>query len=156
MKEKLKNFINTPNDEKMDKLKNYISRRKNIILKNKNYIPSGYKKTKKIKFTGPKVSVLLPVYNHASVVEKSIKSILNQTYKNIELIILDDGSTDNLLEILEKYKNIPNVKIYQQKNQKLPRALTHLHSLATGNFITWTSADNIMHKKINSKIEVIQ
>ena len=65
---------------------------------------------------------------------------------------MDDGSKDDLLKILKPYNNLENVHIYTQKNQKLPRALTHLHRLANGDFITWTSADNIMHPEMIQKL----
>lgn len=96
----------------------------------------------------PKVSILMPVYNHADFVEESIQSILFQTYSNWELIILDDGSTDNLLEILESYSNDPRIRLYTQDNQRLPNGLSNLHELANGEYITWTSADNIMEREM--------
>lgn len=147
-KEKIKKFIALPTDEKVQKLKGKLYKKSKFKVDKDKYIPSGYNNKSKFMYEGPKVSVLMPIYNHADVALKSINSVLNQTYKNIELIILDDGSKDNLLEILKPYYNLENVRIYSQKNQKLPRALTHLHQLATGDFITWTSADNAMHKKM--------
>ena len=60
------------------------------------------------------VSVIIVNYNNALFLEQSIKSILNQTYKNIEIIVVDDKSTDNSLKILSKYKN----KIQIIKNKK--------------------------------------
>mgnify|MGYP005782097043 CR=1 FL=1 len=125
------------------KINSYLKRVKFLLRRENKYIPSGYKSNNKFDCC-PKVSVLLPIYNHADVAKYAIESILKQTYQNIELIILDDGSKDNLQEKIKKYYKHENVKIYLQKNQKLPRALTHLHQLATGDFITWTSADNIM------------
>lgn len=92
----------------------------------------------------PKVSVLLPVYNHADFIDKSIESILNQTYGNIELILLDDGSTDGLKEKVQEYTKDYRFHYWEQPNQKLPMALSHLHELASGEYVTWTSADNIM------------
>ncbi len=148
MNERIKRFLKSSNKEKINKIKRYLIRKKSLFFKNVTYIPSGYKKNSQIVYSGPKVSILLPVYNHANIVRESINSILEQTYKNIELIILDDGSTDNLMEVLKPYANIKNVRIYTQKNQKLPRALTHLHKFVTGDFITWTSADNIMSKNM--------
>ena len=145
---KLIKFVKEKN--KKGKIKYFINRVKFLTHRENKYIPTGYCDGKKdmIMFTKPKVSILLPIYNHAKVVKYAIKSILNQTYDNIELIILDDGSTDDLFDVLKPYFKLKNVKIYSQKNQKLPRALTHLHALATGDFITWTSADNIMHPKM--------
>ena len=53
----------------------------------------------------PKISVITPVFNGASYIEKSIISVLSQTYENIEYIIIDGGSNDNTINIIEKYKN---------------------------------------------------
>lgn len=57
----------------------------------------------------PLVSVILPNYNHAPYLDQRIQSILNQTYPNFELIILDDKSTDNSVEVINKYKDHPRV-----------------------------------------------
>ena len=50
-----------------------------------------------------KVAVIIPVYNSSSFLDECIKSIISQTYKNIEIILINDGSTDNSLEIIKKY-----------------------------------------------------
>ena len=92
----------------------------------------------------PLVSVLMPVYNHVSYIEEAIRGVQCQTYTNWELIILNDGSTDGLLDVLKKYQDDPRIKIYTQDNQRLPNGLSNLHNLAAGDFVTWTSADNIM------------
>ncbi len=92
----------------------------------------------------PLISVLMPIYNHANVAEQAIRSVLAQDYPNFELVILDDGSKDDLAGVLVRFKDDPRVRIYHQQNQKLPNALTNLHRLARGKFITWTSADNLM------------
>ena len=55
------------------------------------------------------VSVIIPNYNHAQYLDERIQSVLNQTYKDFEVIILDDCSTDNSLEVINKYKNYPHV-----------------------------------------------
>lgn len=57
----------------------------------------------------PLVSVIIPNYNHARYLEQRLDSVFNQTYQNFEVIILDDCSTDNSLEIIEKYKNNPHL-----------------------------------------------
>ena len=57
----------------------------------------------------PLVSVIIPNYNHARFLDERIQSVLNQTYQNFELIILDDKSTDNSVEIINNYKNNPHV-----------------------------------------------
>jgi glycosyltransferase involved in cell wall biosynthesis len=90
------------------------------------------------------VSVVLPVYNHARLLRDSIESVLAQTYRNFELIIIDDGSTDGVENVLAEYVNRPQIRILCQRNQKLPRALSNGFRLARGEFWTWTSADNLM------------
>lgn len=91
------------------------------------------------------VSIILPVYNGEKFLKTSIESCLNQTYKNIELIIVNDCSTDNSLEIIQNFSNVDSrIKIINNtKNLKLPRSLNIGHNIAKGHFITWTSDDNI-------------
>ncbi len=91
------------------------------------------------------VSVVLPVYNGSTVLAKSIESVLNQSYKNLELIIVNDGSADNSLEIAKSFAGRDKrIKIINQENKKLPTALSVGFRAAKGEFFTWTSADNIM------------
>ena len=99
-----------------------------------------------------RVSIVLPVYNQAEYLEESIESVLNQTYKNFELIVVNDGSTDNVERVLDKYTNHPKVKIITQRNQKLPMALNNGFLHATGEYLTWTSADNVMLPKMIEKL----
>ena len=61
------------------------------------------------------ISIIVPMYNAAQFIKKCITSILNQTYKNFELLIINDGSTDNSLEICNKFKD-QRIKIINQEN----------------------------------------
>ena len=90
------------------------------------------------------ISIILPVYNGANFLEQSIESCLTQTHQNIELIIVNDCSTDDSLTIAGKYqKKDSRVKIINNIiNKKLPASLNLGHAAATGSFITWTSHDN--------------
>ena len=107
-------------------------------------------------FAWPLVSVILPVYNHADMVEQAARSVLFGSYENIELIIIDDGSEDDLEPVLDRLSSNPRVRVYRQPNQKLPRALTHGHQLARGELITWISADNRMSEKaLQTMVEAI-
>ncbi|STQ85956.1 glycosyltransferase family 2 protein [Helicobacter muridarum] len=92
----------------------------------------------------PLISIVLPTYNGEEYIEQSIESILNQTYKNIELIIVNDCSTDNTREIIESYANKDNrIKlIHNEINQKLPKSLNIGFTEAKGEYLTWTSDDN--------------
>ncbi len=101
------------------------------------------------KFEVPKVkglvSVVLPVYNGERDLKKSIESVLGQSYKSLELILVNDGSTDSTLEIMENFaKHDSRIRIINQENKKLPTALSTGFRAAKGEFFTWTSADNIM------------
>ncbi len=91
------------------------------------------------------VSVVLPVYNGGSLFAKSVESVLAQTYENLELIIVNDGSTDETLEVAREFaQKDKRIRIIDQENQKLPSALSAGFRDAKGEFLTWTSADNIM------------
>lgn len=94
------------------------------------------------------VSIVLPVYNQADLIVESIDSVLNQTYQNFELIIINDGSTDGVESVLERYQGHPKIRCYKQTNQRLPKALSNGFDFARGEFRTWTSADNIMEPKM--------
>ncbi len=89
------------------------------------------------------VSIVMPVFNGADLIREALDSILNQSYRNFELIIIDDGSQDNTREILEEYaRRDARLQVIHQENQKLPKALTRGFQLAKGEFLTWTSHDN--------------
>ena len=63
----------------------------------------------------PKISVIVPIYNAELYLEQCIESVLNQTLRDIELLLIDDGSTDNSLQICEKYKKKEQTKHYYPK-----------------------------------------
>ncbi|GEM_PF-823455 len=92
----------------------------------------------------PLITVVLPIYNHAASARLAVESILNQTYPNIQIVIVDDGSTDDLQQVLAPYIGRKNITFLTQENQKLPGALTNGFRFAKGVFYSWTSADNIM------------
>lgn len=99
------------------------------------------------------VSVILPVYNGEDMIAKSIDSVLQQTYSNFELIIINDGSTDNTLNIIREYSfKDSRIKIFDQENRKIPRTLSRGFENASGEFLTWTSADNVMDKNFLEKM----
>ncbi|MBR5498055.1 MAG: glycosyltransferase family 2 protein [Clostridia bacterium] len=91
------------------------------------------------------VSIVLPVYNGEKYLKKSIDSIINQTYTNWELLILDDCSTDSTPLISNEYVKIDSrIKYYKNDiNLRLPKNLNRGFSLSKGNYLTWTSDDNI-------------
>lgn len=103
-----------------------------------------------------KISVLIPTYNVENYVEEAIFSILNQTYKNIELIIVDDCSTDNTYDILKKISKCDNrVKLYKNSiNKKICYTLNRAYKHSSGAYIARMDGDDIseydrLEKQIN-------
>lgn len=92
-----------------------------------------------------KVSIILPVYNGADHVADSIKSVIDQTYENWELIVVNDCSTDNTLQICQDIatKESRIKVISNERNLKLPNTLNAGFKEAAGDYYTWTSDDNL-------------
>ncbi len=88
----------------------------------------------------PKVSVIIPTYNRAKLVCRSIDSILAQTYRNIELIVVDDGSTDDTLAVLSKYGD--QIKVIEQANGGVSKARNVGLKAATGDYIGFLDSDD--------------
>ena len=101
----------------------------------------------------PLVSIVLPVYNGAQYLAESIDSCIAQTYKNWELIIINDCSKDNSLDIAEKYAVLDTrIRVLSNEvNLKLPASLNKGFREAKGDYYTWTSHDNIMHSEMLGK-----
>lgn len=91
----------------------------------------------------PLVSVCMPAYNSEKWIGQTIKSVLNQSWKNIELIIVDDGSVDNTLTIIKQFES-PKVKIISQVNSGACVARNKALGEAQGDFIQWLDADDIL------------
>jgi glycosyltransferase involved in cell wall biosynthesis len=91
---------------------------------------------------GPLVSIVLPTYNGAKYLRHSIESCLMQTYRNIELIVVDDNSTDNTREIVAGFADDRIKYIRHLVNKRLPTALNTGFANASGEYLTWTSDDN--------------
>lgn len=94
----------------------------------------------------PLVSIVIPAYNHELYVEQSLLSAINQTYPNIEIIVIDDGSTDNTARLIEKTLNENqsnrNVIFIQQINQGLSKTLNKAVSIAQGEYIQFLASDD--------------
>ncbi len=90
-----------------------------------------------------KVSIIMPVYNSEKYLEKAIKSVLNQTYTNFELISVDDGSTDDSLSILKKYEEIDSrIKVYHKPNGGISSTRNYGLKKATGKYIAFLDNDD--------------
>jgi len=93
--------------------------------------------------TSDLVSVVIPVYNSEKFLEECLDSIFTQTYQNIEIIAVDDGSTDSSPDILERYSD--KINIISQKNQGLASALNLGISKMKGSWFKWFSPDDVMY-----------
>lgn len=95
-----------------------------------------------------KVSIIVPVYNIESYVKKCINSLIDQTYKNIEIILVDDGSTDGSSVICDEYSNkYENVIVIHQENQGLSGARNSAIRRVTGEYIMFVDGDDWIEKK---------
>lgn len=94
----------------------------------------------------PLVSVFLSVYNGEQHLREAVESILNQTFRNFEFLIINDGSTDSTREILESYVD-PRIKIFHQSNMGLTKSLNRGIELARGRYIARMDADDISDKE---------
>jgi glycosyltransferase involved in cell wall biosynthesis len=105
----------------------------------------------------PLVSIVLPTYKRAHVLPGAIHSVLNQTYTNLELIIVDDNSPDATREVVASFDD-PRIRyVRNEPNLKLPRALNRGFSLARGEYLTWTSDDNLYNEHaIQRMVDVLQ
>jgi len=88
----------------------------------------------------PKISIVTPVYNNAPYIENCIKSVLNQDYAHLEYIIIDGGSTDGTVEIIEKYTN-QLAYFVSEKDRGQSHALNKGFARATGDIFAWLNAD---------------
>lgn len=100
-----------------------------------------------------KISVIVPIFNSEKYLHKCLNSILNQTLKDIEIILIDDGSTDNSLEIIQQYSNKHNnIKYKYKKNEGQAIARNLGIEMATGEFITFVDSDDYIDENMLEKL----
>lgn len=90
--------------------------------------------------TSPKISVVIPTYNCAGYITQAIESVLNQTNCNYELLIIDDGSTDNTRQILQPYSKV--LRYVYQNNQGVCATRNHGIKIAQGEYVAFLDADD--------------
>lgn len=95
------------------------------------------------------ISVIIPVYNTESYIKRAINSLLKQTYDNIEIICVDDGSTDNSLQILEKYaEQYDNIKVIHTENGGISHARNIALDCCNGDYIAFLDSDDYYHEQM--------
>ena len=103
------------------------------------------------------VSIIIPMYNSQKYISQALESCLKQTYKNIEIIIVDDGSTDNSLKIVNKYKlKFSFIKVFSQKNMGASYARNKGFRESRGNLILFLDSDDLLNPLvIESHINIL-
>ncbi len=88
------------------------------------------------------ISVVIPAYNHEKFVGAAIESVLEQSYQNFEIVIIDDGSTDQTAKVVQSYKD-SRIKYLYQDNQDAYNTINRGMGLAKGDFIAILNSDGI-------------
>lgn len=101
----------------------------------------------------PLISVIIPVYNVENYLEECVNSILNQTYSNLEVILVNDGSPDNSAAICDRYaKNDGRVIVVHKKNGGLSDARNAGLDICKGEFIAFVDSDDVVHRQFIEKL----
>ena len=96
-----------------------------------------------------KISIIVPVYNVAGYLKESIESIIKQTYKKLEIILVDDGSTDQSGTICDQYARTDDrIVVIHQKNQGISASRNAALELATGDYIGFVDSDDVIHPQM--------
>lgn len=115
-----------------------------------------YNKITSTQFTPPTISVVMPCYNNGAYVGQAIESVQNQTYGNWELIIVNDGSTDNSEEVINRYAQADKrIRYINQENRGVSTARNNGVKTATGEYICFLDADDWLEEECLKKSEEI-
>lgn len=101
-----------------------------------------------MKATTDLISIIIPVYNTGERVRKCLQTVIEQTYKNIEIIVVNDGSTDNSLQICREYENIDKrIRVIDQKNAGVSSARNAGLDSISGNYVAFIDSDDYVSDK---------
>ena len=100
-----------------------------------------------------KISVIVPIYNSEDYIDRCVRSIVEQSYKNIEIILVDDGSTDNSSMMCDEWaKNDKRVKVIHKENGGVSSARNEGLKIAKGDYISFVDSDDYIDKKMIEKM----
>ena len=103
-----------------------------------------------------KVSVIVPVYNVEKYIRQCLESIINQTYKNLEIIVVNDGTKDNSMKIVEEYLSDERIKVINKENGGIASARNRGIDEATGEYISFVDSDDWLELNTYEKlVEII-
>jgi len=94
----------------------------------------------------PEVSIVIPMYNAAKWVGQTLDSLVKQSFKNFEILVVDDGSTDDSKKVVDQFSFDRRLKYFYKENGGTGSALNHGHERARGRYVTWCASDNIYYK----------
>ncbi len=94
--------------------------------------------------TGPFFSVIIPTYNRASFIARTLQSVLNQTYSHFEVIVVDDGSTDCTAAVVKEFAG-PRLHYYQKSNGERAAARNYGTARASGDYVTFLDSDDLLY-----------
>ena len=107
----------------------------------------------------PLVSVIIPVFNVEDFVKDAVQSIMDQTYKNLEIIVVDDGSDDNTYKIVEELSSVDSrIKLFRnKKNQNIANTLNWALNVSSGKYIARMDGDDVsLANRIEKKVRFLQ
>lgn len=106
----------------------------------------------------PLISVVIATYNRAKYIKRAIESVLNQTYKNIEVIIIDGGSTDNTMKVIEHYLSNQRVRYLYKKDKSPAEGRNNGIEISKGKYIAILDSDDFWrdNKKLEKQIEFLE
>ncbi|WP_309088667.1 glycosyltransferase [Domibacillus sp.] len=106
--------------------------------------------------TAEKISIIVPVYNVEDYIERCLNTICGQSYKNLEIILVDDGSSDNSMKICEEFSKKDNrIRVIHQSNQGVSAARNKGIGAATGDYIAFVDSDDYIHPEMYERLYML-
>ena len=104
----------------------------------------------------PKVSVIIPTYNRARLIKQAVQSVLEQSCQDFEIIVVDDGSSDNTNQVIHDLGKSEKIVYHYQENQGRSKARNYALQIASGQYITFLNSDDIyLPNKLQIQVEYL-